>query len=244
MGECFISRRGGGGGGSGLNVVTGLSEPYNAKENTVWVKSDTAGKKYVFAEAEPEAAEEGLLWLSVTGKGIITAARVYSGGKWVLVDAYMFIGGKWVQIASAWDGTMYKDGAFVIGHTNRVYNGEIVLADTYYTAKTVGGTVSEAYIAFGPVDLTNYSVLSMQAKRSGEMNNAIAALFVTKVANGRRNDAVSKNETTVTGSNVYNLTIDINELSGDGWYVYAGINTQGGRNSNSRSVDVMGVSVA
>lgn len=99
-----------GGGGGGLRVVVGLTAPANPRENTVWVKSDTAGKKYVFAEAEPEAAEEGLLWLSVTGKGIITAARVYSGGKWVLADAYMFIGGQWVPIASSWDGVLFENG--------------------------------------------------------------------------------------------------------------------------------------
>lgn len=104
MGQCFLY--GTGGGGSGVRVVIKAEAPANPRENTVWVKSDTAGKKYVFAEAEPESAEEGMLWLSVTGKGIITAASVYSGGKWVLVDAYMFIGGKWVPIASSWDGTL------------------------------------------------------------------------------------------------------------------------------------------
>lgn len=108
MGQCFLY--GTGGGGSGVRVVIKAEAPTNPRENTVWVKSDTAGKKYVFAEVEPEAAEEGLLWLSVTGKGIITTARVYSGGKWVLVDAYMFISGQWVPIASSWNGTLYYNG--------------------------------------------------------------------------------------------------------------------------------------
>ena len=40
---------GGDGGGVGLQVVTGLTEPGYPRENMVWVKSDKAGKKYVFA---------------------------------------------------------------------------------------------------------------------------------------------------------------------------------------------------
>lgn len=92
---------GGGGGGVGLQVVTGLTEPGNPRENMVWVKSDKAGKKYVFAEAAPEAPAEGLIWFSATGDGIITQANVYGDGVWNRVDAYMYLSGTWVHIASA-----------------------------------------------------------------------------------------------------------------------------------------------
>ena len=43
-----------GGGGGGLRVAVGLTAPVNPRENTVWVKSDKAGKKYVFAEVFPK----------------------------------------------------------------------------------------------------------------------------------------------------------------------------------------------
>lgn len=110
MGECFISRRGGGGGGSGLNVVTGLTEPSSAKENTIWVKSDAAGKKYVFSETEPGSPSEGLIWFRATAAGIITRADVYTAGAWVAADTYMYLGGSWVQIASAWNGELFNNG--------------------------------------------------------------------------------------------------------------------------------------
>ena len=111
MGECFISRRGGaGGGGAGLNVVTGLTQPVSAKENTVWVKSDKAGKKYVFSETEPESPSEGLIWFRATNAGIITQTNVYTGGAWVTADTYMYLGGKWVQIAFAWNGELFDNG--------------------------------------------------------------------------------------------------------------------------------------
>ena len=133
MGQCFLY--GTGGGGSGVRIVIKAGAPTNPRENTVWVKSDIAGRKYVFAEAEPEAAEEGLLWLSVTGKGIITAARVYSGGKWVLVDAYMFIGGQWVSIASSWDGRLFDNGEQIEAVTGGWVGNSHTVIDTVLALK-------------------------------------------------------------------------------------------------------------
>ena len=99
MGQCFLY--GNGSTGGGLSIVSGLTEPARPKENMIWVKSDKAGKKYVFAEAAPEAPFEGLIWFSATGDGIITQANVYADGAWNRVDAYMYLSGAWVHIASA-----------------------------------------------------------------------------------------------------------------------------------------------
>ena len=99
MGQCFLY--GNGSAGTGLTIVSGLTEPVKPKENMIWVKSDKAGKKYVFAEAAPEAPFEGLIWFSATGDGIITQANVYADGAWNRVDAYMYLSGAWVHIASA-----------------------------------------------------------------------------------------------------------------------------------------------
>ena len=137
MGECFISRRGGGGGGSGLNVVTGLSEPSNAKENTIWVKSNAAGKKYVFAETEPKSPSEGLIWFTVTSfSGIITKANVYTSGSWVAADTYMYLGGAWVQIASAWNGELFYNG----NQYDDVTGGWTV-DNSYYGGGSIGTTI-------------------------------------------------------------------------------------------------------
>lgn len=99
MGQCFLY--GNGSAGAGLTIVSGLTEPVKPKENMIWVKSDKAGKKYVFAEDAPEAPAEGLIWFSATGDGIITQANVYADGAWNRVDAYMYLSGAWVHIASA-----------------------------------------------------------------------------------------------------------------------------------------------
>lgn len=244
MGECFITRRGGGG-GSGLNIVTGLTEPSSAKENTIWVKSNTAGKKYVFAETQPESPSEGLIWFTATYSGIITKANVYTDGSWVATDAYMYLSGAWVHIASPWDGSMYKDGTFIVDHTERCSNGSITYSETYYSAKTAGkNLVCESYIAFGPLDLSGRSLLSMRAKKGDAQANSTFALIVTKVSNGARDDAVTKVETNITDGKEHTVTVDVSELSGSGWYVYAGTNTLGAKWANERIVNVLEVSAS
>lgn len=101
---------GSGGGGGGLRVAVGLTAPANPRENTVWVKSDKAGRKYVFAKEEPGSPSEGLIWFRATAAGIITRADVYTAGAWVTADTYIYLGSAWVQIASAWNGELFYDG--------------------------------------------------------------------------------------------------------------------------------------
>ena len=108
MGQCFLY--GNGSAGAGLTIVSGLTEPVKPKENMIWVKSDKAGKKYVFAEAAPEAPAEGLIWFTATSAGIITKAYVYADAAWTAVDVYMHLGEAWVQIASAWNGELFDNG--------------------------------------------------------------------------------------------------------------------------------------
>lgn len=98
MGQCFLY---GNGGGDGLQVRTGLTAPGTPRENMLWVKSDRAGKKYVFAETAPEEPAEGLIWFRVTGTGIITRSDVYVDGVWTAADTYIWLSGVWVQIARA-----------------------------------------------------------------------------------------------------------------------------------------------
>lgn len=136
MGECFISRRGGGG-SSGLNIVTGLAEPSSAKENTIWVKSNAAGKKYVFAETEPESPSEGLIWFTVTSfSGIITKANVYTSGSWVAADTYMYLAGNWVQITAAWNGELFDNG-----NQYEDVTGGWSVDNSYYGGGSIGTTI-------------------------------------------------------------------------------------------------------
>lgn len=152
----------GGGGGVGLNVVTGLSAPVNPKENTVWVASDKAGKKYVFSETEPESPSEGLIWFLASAAGAITKANVYTDGAWVTTNAYMYLGGSWVQIASAWNGTLFENGnqyEDVTGGWGKYNNTVTITNKISFTANN-----SRPYIhTKKAVDMTSYSKLRWEA---------------------------------------------------------------------------------
>lgn len=159
MGQCFLY---GNGGVSGLQVVSGLTEPGNPRENMVWVKSDKAGRKYVFAASEPGSPAEGLIWFRATAAGIITRADVYAAGAWAAVDTYMYLGGTWTQIASAWNGELFYDGnqyedvtggwtgtsaltstsPNLVSKANTVYNQKAIDLSTWTTLHVLGNIYS------------------------------------------------------------------------------------------------------
>ena len=99
MGQCFLY--GNGSAGAGLTIVSGLTEPVKPKENMIWVKSDKAGKKYVFAEVFPEAPADGTIVFLSKAKSIAHSTYVFTSGAWESVEASMYIGGlpmhRWVQ---------------------------------------------------------------------------------------------------------------------------------------------------
>ena len=99
-----------GGGGGGLRIVSGLTEPVKPKENMIWVKSDKAGKKYVFAEVFPEAPADGTIVFLSKAKSIAYSTYVFISGAWKSVEASMYIGGKWVTVSSKFDGILYDAG--------------------------------------------------------------------------------------------------------------------------------------
>lgn len=100
-----------GGGGGGLRIVSGLTEPARPKENMIWVKSDKAGKKYVFAEVFPEAPADGLIVFLSKAKTIAYSTYVFASKAWESAEASMYIGGKWVTVSTAFDGVLYDAGS-------------------------------------------------------------------------------------------------------------------------------------
>ena len=108
MGQCFLY--GNGSAGAGLTIVSGLTEPVKPKENMIWVKSDKAGKKYVFAEVFPEAPADGTIVFLSKAKSIAYSTYVFTSGAWESVETSMYIGGKWVMVSSKFDGILYDAG--------------------------------------------------------------------------------------------------------------------------------------
>lgn len=207
MGECFISRRGGGG-GSGLNVVTGLAEPSSAKENTIWVKSNAAGKKYVFAETEPGSPSEGLIWFRATAVGIITRADVYTGGVWVKTDTYMYLGSEWVQIASGGSGMLITNG---IPYTTPSTTGKVVQQDGYLQYGS--GANKSTAMWFDDVDLTGYNTITLTGTFQ-HYSGQNYGLFVLAVWYGAVDPAYGNAAAAVSYATKTTVTLDVSNLTG------------------------------
>ena len=179
MGQCFLY--GNGSAGTGLTIVSGLTEPVKPKENMIWVKSDKAGKKYVFAETEPDAPGEGLIWFKSTAAGIMTSCRVYVDSAWIRVDASFFTGGKWQQfswhkrylvqngvplVAFVANGAAYKNGTSYIDKKAPTIVG--TLDDAYkITLSAVNKYYGGLFATDARVSLSDFDKLSYIAKGAG-----------------------------------------------------------------------------
>lgn len=217
MGQCFLY--GNGSAGAGLTIVSGLTEPVKPKENMIWVKSDKAGKKYVFAEAAPEAPFEGMIWFRATAAGIITRTDVYTAGAWVTADTYIYLGGKWVQIASAWNGELYDSGNQYKSVTGgwRSYSGSLTEHDDYlygqssYTTRI--GTVK-------PIDMSSYTQLHVIGGGYGEYMSEGGAHNIKHTVGVSDNPgngtflASAVLTTTYSVDNVKEVVIDISSITG------------------------------
>lgn len=168
MGQCFLY---GNGGVSGLQVVSGLTEPGNPRENTVWVKSDKAGRKYVFAASEPGSPTEGLIWFRATAAGIITRADVYTAGAWVAADTYMYLGGSWVQIASAWNGELFENGNLFSDYTGGWLAKSGTLSETDPYLKFSAGSQNIVACSGKMIDLTDFTQLHIIGRGRGDYSS-------------------------------------------------------------------------
>lgn len=168
MGQCFLY---GNGGVSGLQVVTGVAEPGNPRENMVWVKSDKAGRKYVFAASEPGSPAEGLIWFRATAAGIITRADIYTAGAWVAVDTYMYLGGSWVQIASAWNGELFENGNLYSDYTGGWLAKSGTLSETDPYLKFTAGSQNIVASSGKMIDLTDFAQLHIIGRGRGDYSS-------------------------------------------------------------------------
>lgn len=205
MGQCFLY---GNGGSTGLQVVPGLTEPGNPRENMVWVKSDKAGRKYVFAASEPGSPAEGLIWFRATAAGIITRADVYAAGAWMKTDTYMYLGSEWVQIASGGSGMLITNG---IPYTTPSTTGKVVQQDGYLQYSS--GANKSTAMWFDDIDLTGYSTITLIGTFS-HYSNQNYALFVLAVWYGAVNPAYGNAVAAVSYATKTTVTLDVSNLTG------------------------------
>lgn len=109
----FVTLHGFGGANSGVElnfeIVGGLEQPANPKENMIWVNTDVAINEWKFSSSEPENVVEGFVWIYTGNSSEVAfdvvenievypiSAKQYVGGVWVDVTAKSYQGGEWVD---------------------------------------------------------------------------------------------------------------------------------------------------
>lgn len=121
MGNVALEGFGSGGAGVNFKIVGGTTQPTTARENTIWVNTDTAISGWAFSATEPTEPAAGMVWLTVGTSSSVAfnalkknglqvyplAAKQYISNAWVEKTAYSYQGGSWV---SWWDGEIYSPG--------------------------------------------------------------------------------------------------------------------------------------
>lgn len=113
MGACYLYGQTGGG-GEKIEALSGTIAPEAARENALWVQTETPVTDHVFSPVQPGSAAEGTVWLRTYGEGVnfildkkqklrfhLDAAYQYVGGAWRSVDISVYTGTGWEQIVSS-----------------------------------------------------------------------------------------------------------------------------------------------
>lgn len=238
---------GGGGDDLRLTILTGTTEPSSAKNGVVWVKTTEKITSWYISPDQPSALDPGRLLLVAADKGSnvsfgrknkaalhLAFASLCRGGDWRPVDASFYSGGSWLPLSTV---SLYKNGIGAAAN-KKVVNGTVTAGTNAITVKTTGGgKAGEAYAVFGPLTLSGVTTVSMRAKSTDKTTNVYFALMASQT-DATRTTAELKTETEITDKEEHIITLDVSDKSGNGWYIYAGINTAGMGWSVARTADV------
>ena len=230
MGQCFLY---GGGTGGGLKVVSGLSEPTNPKENMVWVKSDKAGKTFVFGETEPEAPADGLIWFCGS-LATLKKASVYADNAWTRVDASVYTNGAWQQFS--WERRyLIRDGVPNVEFVaNKAYHS-VTYKDGYTpTAPTIAGTTSDGYYRINlassskcglvttkaAIPLAGFDALHVVAKTNAQSGYVqVCGLWNTPTPTYATEQVVARVNLPISGQAEDERTLNLTSAEGNALYV-------------------------
>lgn len=213
------------GGANSLNfkIVGGSSLPDNARENTIWVNTETPIDGYTFSSEKPAETADGMIWVktgteskvafSATKKNPImlypVAVKQYISGDEVSLDASLYKGGAWVKFSTAFDGVLFDNGdekPDITGGWVNVTDGELITASNNGVS-SISGLRHTANM----IDLTNFSTVKANLKTcSGKAN-----LIITKVISAGFADFTKyKQVQSVTGE----IALDVSAYEGE-YYV-------------------------
>lgn len=145
----------GGSGGAALNfkVVTGLTQPVSATENTIWVKTEKM-TGWIFDANQPENLTEGMVWIKVGTKNAVKFNALKKNGIQVyLISAKQYVSGALVdRSAEIYQSGSWKTWIEVIEFNESAwtkknpYPSRTYTMGTYdFSNKTLKGTVNATY---------------------------------------------------------------------------------------------------
>lgn len=254
MGHGF--KHGGGSGGAALNFkVVGNPQPETAKENTIWVDTDTKITGWLFSAAQPEAPGEGMVWFAVgtanhvafnalkkNGVNVYPLyAKQYLGGEWVSKTAKSYQGGVWTDW---WDGKLYSHGNECLNMTG---GWESRHDSTWYgkgtaTKKADRITLSGAADTISlikpvnPIDLTSFStiIVSLENLTRSTIHVSVVNVGMPFVSANFVADTVE----TIASAAEATVSLDISGLS-SGEYEFCV--TSAGASNGSHAADIVEV---
>lgn len=232
MGNAFLHGNGGaGGGGLNFNVVGGLTQPANLKENSIWVITNVPITTWIFSQTEPEPpadGKDGPVWF-LTGdssevsfnalkKNAIevypTSAKQYVGGAWVDRETKSYRNGELVEWF-VWDGTLFPEspgivnitGGWVndpnISHMSRTNVDSSTVTEDAITIYVTGSNKCTNLATDNEIDLTGFSYLKFNVTaRSG---SAEGYCMVYKDGTIKPTDAAANKVVATTGEQTIEL---------------------------------------
>lgn len=230
MGEVALEGFGSGSAGVNFKIVGGTTQPTTARENTIWVNTDTAISGWVFSATEPTEPAAGMVWLktgtysnvefnALRKNGIQVyplAAKQYIGSAWVEKTAYSYQGGSWV---SWWDGEIYSPGDL-----HETITGGWEAQNGIRETVAIGGTgivfkrdtsgqsgLSASVNTVNKIDITSYSLLIVTATW-GTREPGYVKIGLTDTP-GAAPTFIA--ETTADSSGEGTISLDISSVSGE-----------------------------
>lgn len=208
-----------------FEIIGGTTEPTNPSENMIWINTDAEITCWIFDLTQPTSPTEGMVWIH-TGTddlGVFNAAtdgnalyvypisaQHYISGEWVEKTVKAYRNGEW----KAWleDLWLIKLGSLQQSLARAYADSEkgFLYRGTNSTTGVYEFMVDEAgyhYIAFGPIDLTNYSTLIVTG--SGEYGYISVSELCQHGQHGSVASVGIYSDSTVTNS------LDISSLVGN-----------------------------
>lgn len=230
-----------------FNVRTGLNQPSNPKENTIWVNTSVLSSKWSIDGKEPASPVVGQIWFCVANSnGLIsfnalktnqldtnlTAAYQWNGAEWTTCDSYIYINGEWIMFDAAPIANAIETFSWVSGGTNPgiIENNQLKVSSTYG-----GGTHQTSYwVTEEKIDVTGFSkIIFHVAKYYHRTASSYVGISETNIFDSSVTSTlfVSYKNLDVDNNNVSNpsttLTVNVENITGS-YYIKIGMKDPNG----------------